>query len=111
MAVVSLVSLLSSLCPGGTPRNLPAIERAGKDVQKRLTLFRKVTSRCCQPQGGSVNQKHLALCSVFNSALGQEDLALLPSDGAQESIVWILFPRQETMVYSTTPLLASAREL
>lgn len=31
-----------SLSPGGSPRNLPAIERAGKDVQQRLTLFRKV---------------------------------------------------------------------
>ncbi|NXR97052.1 AIFM1 factor, partial [Hypocryptadius cinnamomeus] len=30
------------LCAGGSPRNLPAIERAGKDVQKRLTLFRKI---------------------------------------------------------------------
>ncbi|KAF4795352.1 Apoptosis-inducing factor 1, mitochondrial [Turdus rufiventris] len=30
------------IATGGTPRNLPAIERAGKDVQKRLTLFRKI---------------------------------------------------------------------
>uniref|UniRef100_A0A8C3DSL8 Apoptosis-inducing factor 1, mitochondrial n=1 Tax=Corvus moneduloides TaxID=1196302 RepID=A0A8C3DSL8_CORMO len=29
------------IATGGSPRNLPAIERAGKDVQKRLTLFRK----------------------------------------------------------------------
>lgn len=30
------------IATGGSPRNLPAIERAGKDVQKRLTLFRKI---------------------------------------------------------------------
>ncbi|KAJ7425606.1 Apoptosis-inducing factor 1, mitochondrial [Pitangus sulphuratus] len=30
------------IATGGTPRNLPALERAGKDVQKRLTLFRKI---------------------------------------------------------------------
>uniref|UniRef100_A0A8C3XUB8 FAD/NAD(P)-binding domain-containing protein n=1 Tax=Chelydra serpentina TaxID=8475 RepID=A0A8C3XUB8_CHESE len=30
------------IATGGSPRNLPAIERAGKDVQQRLTLFRKV---------------------------------------------------------------------
>ncbi|XP_037764063.1 apoptosis-inducing factor 1, mitochondrial isoform X7 [Chelonia mydas] len=30
------------IATGGSPRNLPAIERAGKDVQRRLTLFRKI---------------------------------------------------------------------
>ncbi|XP_074455752.1 apoptosis-inducing factor 1, mitochondrial isoform X1 [Larus michahellis] len=30
------------IATGGSPRNLPAIERAGKDVQQRLTLFRKI---------------------------------------------------------------------
>ncbi|XP_047935100.2 apoptosis-inducing factor 1, mitochondrial isoform X2 [Anser cygnoides] len=30
------------IATGGSPRNLPAIERAGKEVQQRLTLFRKV---------------------------------------------------------------------
>nr|XP_005494027.2 apoptosis-inducing factor 1, mitochondrial [Zonotrichia albicollis] len=30
------------IATGGSPRNLPAIERAGKEVQKRLTLFRKI---------------------------------------------------------------------
>lgn len=30
------------LYSGGSPRNLAVIERAGKEVQKRLTLFRKV---------------------------------------------------------------------
>ncbi|XP_053846544.1 apoptosis-inducing factor 1, mitochondrial isoform X2 [Vidua macroura] len=30
------------IATGGSPRKLPAIERAGKDVQKRLTLFRKI---------------------------------------------------------------------
>ncbi|XP_054244539.1 apoptosis-inducing factor 1, mitochondrial [Indicator indicator] len=30
------------IATGGTPRNLPALERAGKDVQRRLTLFRKI---------------------------------------------------------------------
>ncbi|NXE42631.1 AIFM1 factor, partial [Ptilorrhoa leucosticta] len=30
------------IATGGSPRNLPAIERAGRDVQKRLTLFRKI---------------------------------------------------------------------
>ncbi|KAJ7310249.1 hypothetical protein JRQ81_007147 [Phrynocephalus forsythii] len=27
---------------GGSPRNLPVLERAGKEVQRRLTLFRKI---------------------------------------------------------------------
>ncbi|XP_053229382.1 apoptosis-inducing factor 1, mitochondrial isoform X2 [Podarcis raffonei] len=30
------------IATGGSPRNLPVIERAGKEVQQRLTLFRKV---------------------------------------------------------------------
>ncbi|KAM9127967.1 apoptosis-inducing factor 1, mitochondrial isoform 2-T2 [Pangshura tecta] len=30
------------IATGGSPRNLPAIERAGKDVHQRLTLFRKI---------------------------------------------------------------------
>ncbi|XP_042742387.1 apoptosis-inducing factor 1, mitochondrial [Lagopus leucura] len=30
------------IATGGSPRNLPAIERAGKDVQQQLTLFRKI---------------------------------------------------------------------
>ncbi|XP_025064543.1 apoptosis-inducing factor 1, mitochondrial isoform X1 [Alligator sinensis] len=30
------------IATGGSPRNLLAIERAGKDVQKRVTLFRKI---------------------------------------------------------------------
>uniref|UniRef100_A0A8D0GLY9 L-amino-acid oxidase n=1 Tax=Sphenodon punctatus TaxID=8508 RepID=A0A8D0GLY9_SPHPU len=30
------------IATGGSPRNLPAIERAGKEVQQKLTLFRKV---------------------------------------------------------------------
>ncbi|KAK2527427.1 Aifm1 [Columba guinea] len=30
------------IATGGSPRNLPAIERAGEDVQQRLTLFRKI---------------------------------------------------------------------
>ncbi|XP_071949729.1 apoptosis-inducing factor 1, mitochondrial-like [Antedon mediterranea] len=30
------------IATGGTPRNLPAISRAGKDVEKRTTLFRNV---------------------------------------------------------------------
>ncbi|XP_067404587.1 apoptosis-inducing factor 1, mitochondrial isoform X2 [Emydura macquarii macquarii] len=30
------------IATGGSPRNLPAIERAGKSVQQRLTLFRKI---------------------------------------------------------------------
>ncbi|PKU33835.1 apoptosis-inducing factor mitochondrial isoform x1 [Limosa lapponica baueri] len=33
------------IATGGSPRNLPAIERAGKDVQQRLTLFRKLPCR------------------------------------------------------------------
>lgn len=28
--------------PGGIPRNLQVIERAGEDVMKKTTLFRKV---------------------------------------------------------------------
>ncbi|XP_032993294.1 apoptosis-inducing factor 1, mitochondrial isoform X3 [Lacerta agilis] len=30
------------IATGGSPRNLPVIERAGKEVQQRVTLFRKV---------------------------------------------------------------------
>ncbi|XP_043912944.1 apoptosis-inducing factor 1, mitochondrial isoform X2 [Protopterus annectens] len=30
------------IASGGTPRNLPAFERAGEEVQKRTTLFRKI---------------------------------------------------------------------
>ncbi|XP_041051653.1 apoptosis-inducing factor 1, mitochondrial isoform X2 [Carcharodon carcharias] len=30
------------IATGGTPRNLPALERAGEEVQKRTTLFRKI---------------------------------------------------------------------
>ncbi|XP_010141217.1 PREDICTED: apoptosis-inducing factor 1, mitochondrial-like, partial [Buceros rhinoceros silvestris] len=30
------------IATGGSPRNLPAIERAGKDVQQRLAAFRKI---------------------------------------------------------------------
>nr|XP_034978979.1 apoptosis-inducing factor 1, mitochondrial isoform X3 [Zootoca vivipara] len=30
------------IATGGSPRNLPVIEKAGKEVQQRLTLFRKV---------------------------------------------------------------------
>ncbi|XP_067903818.1 apoptosis-inducing factor 1, mitochondrial isoform X1 [Heterodontus francisci] len=30
------------IATGGTPRNLPALERAGEKVQKRTTLFRKI---------------------------------------------------------------------
>ncbi|XP_038630816.1 apoptosis-inducing factor 1, mitochondrial isoform X9 [Scyliorhinus canicula] len=30
------------IATGGTPRNLPTLERAGEEVQKRTTLFRKI---------------------------------------------------------------------
>ncbi|XP_044283355.1 apoptosis-inducing factor 1, mitochondrial isoform X4 [Varanus komodoensis] len=30
------------IATGGSPRNLPVIERGGKEVQKKLTLFRKI---------------------------------------------------------------------
>lgn len=48
---LSLSSLPSILSSGGSPRNLPAIERAGKEVQQRLTLFRKVIYRHCWSWG------------------------------------------------------------
>lgn len=42
---------LNRLLSGGVPRSLQVIERAGEEVMKRTTLFRKVS---VQPQGGDI---------------------------------------------------------
>ncbi|KAM4663211.1 apoptosis-inducing factor 1, mitochondrial isoform 2-T2 [Discoglossus pictus] len=83
------------IATGGTPRNLSAIERAGEDVIKRTTLFRRVSDfRSLEKLSSSVG----SITIIGGGFLGSELACALGRRGRQSELEVIqMFPESGNM--------------
>ncbi|XP_075429209.1 apoptosis-inducing factor 1, mitochondrial isoform X2 [Ascaphus truei] len=83
------------IATGGTPRNLPAIDRAGDDVKQRTTLFRRVSDfRSLDRLASSVG----SITIIGGGFLGSELACALGKRGRQKGLEVIqMFPESGNM--------------
>ncbi|KAE8583759.1 hypothetical protein XENTR_v10020675 [Xenopus tropicalis] len=83
------------IATGGVPRSLPAIERAGEEVTKRTTLFRRISDfRTLEAISSSVG----SITIIGGGFLGSELACALGRKGTQTSLEVIqMFPESGNM--------------